>query len=89
VIDTGGWLKSRRFLIPPEELKPSAEHNNDFTTNLPKAQIERFPALDEKVLADNERFADYERTYRSSWTEPSTTQIPPYRYSRSSRRIAL
>jgi sporulation protein YlmC with PRC-barrel domain len=72
VIDTGGWLKSRRFLLPPEELKPSPQHDNDFTINLTKAQIERFPALDEKVLEDNEKFTDYEKAYRSSWTEPST-----------------
>src|SRR2546430_17548984 len=76
VIDTGGWLHSRRFLVPPEELKPSMEHENDFTINLTKAQIERFPALDEKVLEDNEEFADYEKKYRSSWTEPSATRKP-------------
>src|SRR5437667_6344275 len=44
VIDTGGWLHSRRFLLPPEEFKASVEHENDFTINLTKAQIERFPA---------------------------------------------
>jgi sporulation protein YlmC with PRC-barrel domain len=76
VIDTGGWLHSRRFLLPPEELKPSVQHDDDFTINLTKAQIERFPALDEKVLEDNEKFADYERTYRSSWAEPSATRKP-------------
>jgi len=76
VIDTGGWLHSRRFLLPPQELKPSMEHENDFTINLTKAQIERFPALDEKVLEDNEEFADYEKKYRSSWTEPSATRKP-------------
>jgi sporulation protein YlmC with PRC-barrel domain len=74
VIDTGGWLHSRRFLLPPEELKPSAEHENDFTINLTKAQIEQFPALDEKVLEDNEKFADYERKYQRSWTEPSAAR---------------
>src|SRR5881396_3402717 len=76
VIDTGGWLHSRRFLLPPEELKPSVEHDKDFTINLTKAQIERFPALDEKVLEDNTKFADYEKKYRGSWTEPSTTRKP-------------
>jgi sporulation protein YlmC with PRC-barrel domain len=76
VVDTGGWLHSRRFLLLPEELKPSAEHENDFTINLTKPQIERFPALDEKVLEDNEKFAAYEKTYRSSWTEPSANRKP-------------
>jgi hypothetical protein len=38
-----------------------------------KAKIERFPALDEKVLEDKQKFEDYDRSYRSSWTaEPSS-----------------
>jgi sporulation protein YlmC with PRC-barrel domain len=76
VVDTGGWLHSRRFMLPPEELKPSTAHEDDFAINLTKEQIERFPALDEKVLEDNEKFVDYERKYRSSWTQPSATREP-------------
>jgi sporulation protein YlmC with PRC-barrel domain len=76
VVDTGGWLKSRRFLLPPQELKPSVKHENDFTIKLTKAEIELFPALDEKVLEDSDKFTEYERTYRSSWTEPSSTTKP-------------
>jgi hypothetical protein len=74
VVDTGGWLHSRRFMLPPEELKPSAKHEDDFTISLTKEQIERFPALDEKVLEDNDKFTEYERKYRSSWTQPSATR---------------
>jgi sporulation protein YlmC with PRC-barrel domain len=76
VIDTGGWLKSRRFLVPPEELTPSTTHDKDFSVNLTKAQIERFPALDERVLEDKQKFEDYDRTYRSSWAEPSARKQP-------------
>ncbi|HKS76554.1 MAG TPA: PRC-barrel domain-containing protein [Terriglobales bacterium] len=78
VIDTGGWLKSRRFLVPPNEVRPSAEKNDDFVVNLTKNQIEHFPALDEKVLEDKQKFQDYETTYRSSWTRPypAGTEVP-------------
>jgi sporulation protein YlmC with PRC-barrel domain len=73
VVDTGGWLQSRRFLVPPEELQPSTTHENDFTVSKSKPQIEQFPSLDEKVLEDKQKFEDYEKSYRSSWTtEPST-----------------
>jgi len=42
-----------------------------------KAQIERFPALDEKVLDDKQKFEDYDRQYRSSWiVEPTTRKQP-------------
>jgi hypothetical protein len=52
------------------------KHENDFTIKLTKAEIELFPALDEKVLEDSDKFTEYERTYRSSWTEPSSTTKP-------------
>src|ERR1044071_8140344 len=55
VVDTGGWLESRRFMLPPQQVKPSTEHENDFSIDLTKEQIELFPALDEKVFDDNEK----------------------------------
>lgn len=79
VIDTGGWLKSRRFLVPPNEVRPSATHDKDFEVGLTKSQIERFPALDEKVLEDKEKFQQYETSYRSYWTgssQPTGRDIP-------------
>ena len=79
VIDTGGWLKSRRFLVPPAEVRPSASHDDDFEVSLTKNQIERFPALDEKVLEDKQKFQQYETSYRSSWigsSQPTGRDIP-------------
>ena len=76
VVDTGGWLKSRRFLVPPEELQPSASHDNDFTVSMTKPQIEQFPSLDEKVLEDKQKFEDYDKLYRGSWTRDASTRKP-------------
>jgi PRC-barrel domain len=77
VVDTGGWLSSRRFLVPPEELTPSSTHDKDFSVSLTKAQIERFPSLDEKVLEDKQNFENYEQRYRTSWTSPSPSTRKP------------
>jgi hypothetical protein len=52
------------------------EHENDFAINLTKAQIEQFPALDVQVLEDKKRFEEYDRSYRSSWTQPTETRKP-------------
>lgn len=84
VVDTGGWLSSRRFLVPPEELTPSSTHENDFSSSLTKTQIERFPALDEKVLEDKQNFENYEQKYRTSWTSPSTATRKPVASTRLS-----
>jgi sporulation protein YlmC with PRC-barrel domain len=70
IVDTGGWLKSRRFLVPPDHVQTYPENEKDFFINLSKAEIERFPALDGKVLESERDFTSYETSYRSSWTSP-------------------
>jgi hypothetical protein len=74
IIDTGGWLKSRRFLVPPDQVHSSTKDPNNLVTNLTKSQIEQFPALDEEVLEDQAKFQNYEKSYRSSW--PSSVESP-------------
>jgi|SRR5579871_309935 len=67
VVDTGGWLSSRRFIVPPQEIRPSMQHEDDFRVDLTKEQIEHFPPYDGQALTSEERWADYERRYRSNW----------------------
>ncbi len=69
VVDTGGWLKSKRFIVPPEQVRPSVQHENDFLVDLTKQQIESFPAYDGGELTSEEKWADYERRYRSKWVD--------------------
>ncbi len=67
VIDTGGWLHSKKFLVPPDRLSASAKHEDDFQVDLTKPQIEGFPPYDEEALKSKEKWQDYERKYRSKW----------------------
>jgi sporulation protein YlmC with PRC-barrel domain len=69
VVDTGGWLASKRFVVPPNAIRPSVQHENDFRVDLTKAQIERFPAYDGEALTSEEKWADYENRYRAKWVE--------------------
>jgi sporulation protein YlmC with PRC-barrel domain len=69
VIDTGGWLSTKRFILPPQEIRPSMQHEDDFRVDLTKPQIESFPAYDEEELTSEEQWEDYERRYRSKWVE--------------------
>jgi hypothetical protein len=69
VVDTGGWLSSKRFIVPPLEVRPSLQHEDDFLVDLTKEQIESFPAYDGGALTSEEKWADYERRYHSTWVE--------------------
>lgn len=69
VVDTGGWLKSKRFILPPDRIRPSMQHENDFLVDLTKEQIESFPPYDGHELTSEEKWADYEQRYRSKWVE--------------------
>jgi sporulation protein YlmC with PRC-barrel domain len=67
VVDTGGWLSSKKFLVPTEHMRSSAKHQDDFSVNLTKKEIETFPLYNERDLDSEERWADYEDRYRSKW----------------------
>jgi sporulation protein YlmC with PRC-barrel domain len=67
VIDTGGWLASKKFVVPPSELRPSVQHRNDYLVELTQEQIESFPPYDGEALSSEDRWADYDRRYRSNW----------------------
>jgi len=67
VVDTGGWLKSKKFIVPAERLRPASRHEDDFASDLTKQQVESFPPYNESDLNSQEGWADYEVRYRSKW----------------------
>jgi hypothetical protein len=67
VVDTGGWLSTKKFIVPVERLKVSAEHKDDFAVDLTKQQVETFPPYREVDLESDEQWSDYEGRYRSKW----------------------
>ena len=68
VVDTGGWLSTKKFIVPADRLRVSARHQDDFEADLTKQQIETFPPYNESDLDSENRWADYEGRYRSKWT---------------------
>jgi PRC-barrel domain len=67
VVDTGGWLSSKRFLLLADSLKASVEHEDAFEVGLTKEQIESFPPYNESDLESEQGWLDYEKRYRSKW----------------------
>jgi sporulation protein YlmC with PRC-barrel domain len=69
VVDTGGWLSSKKFIVPADRLEPSTKHEDDYHVNLTQQQIESFPPYDENSVTDRDRWNDYETRYNSGWTD--------------------
>jgi sporulation protein YlmC with PRC-barrel domain len=67
VVDTGGWLTTKKFVVPAERVRASANHADDFAVDLNQAQVESFPAYNESDLDSDEQWANYEGRYRSKW----------------------
>jgi sporulation protein YlmC with PRC-barrel domain len=69
VIDTGGWLTTKKFLVPANQLSESAKHDHDYVVDLTKKQVEKFPAYKEEDVESEENWGLYEDQYRNSWSE--------------------
>lgn len=67
VVDTGGWLRTKKLLVPTEALRASSRHKDDFEAHLSKQQIESFPPFDESDLESDTKWSGYERSYRAKW----------------------
>jgi len=67
VVDTGGWLSSKKFVVPADRIRPSAQHEDDYSVDLNKQQIESLPPYDEKDMESDDRWKNYENRYRSQW----------------------
>ena len=67
VVDTGGWLKSKKFVVPADRLRPSSRHDDDFSCDLTKQQVESFPPYNESDVTSQERWTEYEGRYRAKW----------------------
>jgi len=67
VVDTGGWLSTKKFLVPTNRLRWSIEHKDDFAADLTKERVENFPEYRESDLKDEKTWADYEGRYRAKW----------------------
>lgn len=67
VIDAGGWLSSKKFVVPPERLRQSSKHPEDFEISASKEDIEKLPEYHEADLETGHTWEDYERRYKAAW----------------------
>ena len=55
VVDTGGWLSSKKFLVPADRIHPDAKNHDDFAIDATKEQIEALPKYDENAMQHDAR----------------------------------
>src|SRR5579863_1740830 len=67
VVDTGGWLSTKKFVVPTNDLRGSAKHEKDFEVSLSKKQVESFPPYNESDLESENKWSGYEEKYRAKW----------------------
>src|SRR4051794_34945138 len=67
VVDTGGWLSSKKFVVSPDRLRPSAKHDDDYEISATKQQIESFPPYNEADVESEDKWKDYEKRYKAAW----------------------
>jgi hypothetical protein len=66
IVDAGGWLSTKKFLIPADRIRPRAKDKNDFATDMTKDQIKSLPEYDEKNVANDKDWDAYQHRYRES-----------------------
>ena len=60
VVDTGGWLSSKKFLVPASRIRPYGKNDDDFSINATKQQIEALPKYDENATTTDAQWAEHD-----------------------------
>ena len=69
VVDTGGWLSSKKFLVPLSRVQPYGIHEDTFYAELDKERIQMLPEFNHGMLKSEANWADYEKRYYERWNE--------------------
>ena len=68
VVDAGGWLSSRKFLVPISRIEPYGKHDDKFYAELDKARIQMLPEFNDELLKSETGWNTYEKHYEEQWT---------------------
>ncbi len=69
VVDTGGWLSSKKFLVPINRIAPYGMHEDKFYAELDKERIQMLPEFKPEMLKSQDAWTDYEKRYHEHWSE--------------------
>jgi hypothetical protein len=85
IIDSGGWLRSRKFLIPTNRLETYSD--DEFRLPMGRDEINRLPEFDDSVLADEQRFNQYRTRWSSAWDGSTVSTARHHRIQNAENRL--
>jgi hypothetical protein len=68
VVDTGGLLKSKKFLVPINRIQPYGNQEDKFYAELDEERIQMLPEFNDDMLKSETNWGDYEKRYQERWT---------------------
>jgi uncharacterized protein YrrD len=69
VVDAGGWLTSKKFLVPINRIEPYGNHEDKFYAELDKERIQMLPEFNDETLKSERDWNDYEGRYQERWND--------------------
>ena len=88
VLVNAGWLRSRQYLLPADQLY-AFNDGDDLYANLRQSDVETLPEFTDQRLASEAAFADYQTAYRGAWhysADPAYASSSP-RLTRFRQRV--
>ena len=67
VVDTGGLLSSKRFMVPIGRVEPYGNHDDKFYAELDKDRIQMLPEFNDQSLKSESDWNAYEKKYEEHW----------------------
>jgi len=69
VVNAGGRLSSKEFLVPANRIEPYGNHEDKFYAELDKNRIQMLPEYKEETLKSESAWKDYEKGYQDHWNK--------------------
>ncbi|HKV95098.1 MAG TPA: PRC-barrel domain-containing protein [Candidatus Angelobacter sp.] len=69
VLDTGGLFSRKKVMVPANRIEPYGSHEDKYYAELDKERLEMLPEFDEKMLAEDYDWSNYEKEYEKRWND--------------------
>src|SRR5215467_11059554 len=69
VLNTGGLFSRKKIMVPASRIEAYGNHEDKFYAELDKQRLEMLPEFDDKMLAADYDWSNYEKDYEKRWND--------------------